>query len=77
MRSGLGQVHRRSRRVTLVTDQFVLHRVNSGETLQSISEKYFGRPDYYLDIYLANQDILANPSSVSAGQTLKIPVFQD
>ena len=75
-RSELAQVHRRSRRVTLDTNQFVNHTVELGETLQSISEKYFGRPDYYLDIYLANQDILINPSDVPAGRTLKIPVFE-
>ena len=74
-KSELARVHQRSRRIALDTDQFVNHRVEPGETLQSISETYYGRPDYYLDIYLANQDVMANPSNLSVGQTLKIPVF--
>ncbi len=73
--SELSQVHRRDHQVLLTTSQFQSHTVQSGETLQSISTLYYGRPDYYLDIYLANQDLMSNPSDMPVGRVIKVPVF--
>lgn len=56
--------------------QFVDHVVEPGETLQSISTRYFGKPDMYLDIYLANRSKLRNPAVVPAGITVRIPMYQ-
>ncbi len=67
---------KRVNRITLETNQFVRHVTESGETLQRLSEKYYGKPDYYLDIYLANQDVLPNPATVPVGKTLRIPLYE-
>ncbi len=47
-----------------------------GDTLQSLSTKYYGRPDFYLDIYLSNQTRLRNPAEVPVGTRLQIPIFE-
>lgn len=73
--SQLAKVHRKDHQVLLTTSQFQNHSVQSGETLQSISTLYYGRPDYYLDIYLANQDLMSNPSDMPVGRVIKVPVF--
>jgi nucleoid-associated protein YgaU len=63
-------------KMALQTTKFVDHVVQSGETLQSISTRYFGKPDYYLDIYLANRNKLRNPAVVPVGITVRVPMYQ-
>lgn len=76
-RSELVAVHKRSDQVKPATTHFLDHIAKEGDTLQSLSDQYYGRPDFYLDIYLANQDTLRNPSALPIGVTIKIPVFQN
>ena len=52
------------------------HVVTPGDTLQKISQKYYGKPDFYLDIYVANQRLIRDPTVLRNGITLKIPVFE-
>jgi nucleoid-associated protein YgaU len=59
----------------LETNRFVRHRSKPGETLQQVSRQYYGKPDFYLDIYLANQDVLRNPGRIPDGTSLRIPVY--
>ena len=66
----------RSNRIQLETKEFVNHLAEAGESLHLLSEKYYGTPDYYLDIYLANQDVLDNPARVPAGTPLRIPLYK-
>jgi hypothetical protein len=54
-------------------DNFREHVVREAESLQSISTVYFGKPDYYLDIYLANRKNLISPVGIKPGTKLKIP----
>lgn len=54
-------------------DNFREHVVREAESLQSISTDYFGKPDFYLDIYLANRKNLISPVSIKPGTKLKIP----
>lgn len=65
-----------SQKIGLETTKFAEHVVMQGETLQSISTRYLGKPDYYLDIYLANRQRLANPVQVPPGMVLKVPLYQ-
>ena len=67
---------RASSQLELNTTKFVEHVVQQGETLQSISRRYFGSSDYYLDIYLANRNKLRNPVIVESGTALRIPVYK-
>jgi LysM repeat protein len=47
--------------------------VQSGDTLAKISIKFYGTSARYLNIYEANRDRLASPSSIEVGQELIIP----
>ncbi len=64
-------------KISLQSTQFLPHTVEQGESLQSISVRYFGKPDFYLDIYLANRDQLSSPVGVPVGTVLKVPVYED
>lgn len=55
--------------------RFVEHTIVSGETLQSISKRYYGKPDFYLDIYLANRNYLRNPADTPVGVTIRVPLY--
>ena len=63
-------------KISLSTTEFSEHVVEQGDSLQSIASKYFGKPDFYLDIYLANRDRLRYPGDIREGMTIKIPVYQ-
>lgn len=49
------------------------HTVKRGESLSTITKKYFGNPNLYMALYTANRDILSHPNSLHAGMTLKLP----
>ena len=53
--------------------QVVLHKVQSGDTLSKIARKYYRDFTLWKQIYQANRDQLANPSSLEVGQELVIP----
>jgi len=52
---------------------FETYVTESGDTLQTISKSFFGTPEYYFDLYLANRNVLVNPATVPAGVELRIP----
>lgn len=50
------------------------HVVKSGDTLQKISKKYYGKTTKWRDIYNANKKIIGpNPNVIKPGQKLVIP----
>jgi hypothetical protein len=65
-----------AQRLELDASRFHNHPTEAGETLSSISTRYYGKPDFFLDIYLANQTIMRNPGDVRPGMVLKIPVYE-
>ena len=67
---------RKTRTVELETNEFRRHETKEGESLQDISKLYYGTPNFYLDIYLANQDLLKNPVTVDSGLVLRIPSYK-
>lgn len=64
------------KKIPLDTTKFAEHIVMPGETLQSISTRYLSKPDFYLDIYLANRDRLSNPVEIPQGIVLKVPLYK-
>lgn len=66
---------RQQTNIPLQTDRFSQHMTQTGDTLQSLSMEYYGKPDFYLDIYLANQQLLRNPALIPAGIQLRIPRY--
>lgn len=65
---------------SLATDpsatRFEVYQTRQGDSLQAISSRFYGTPDFYLDIYLTNRKQLRNPSDVPAGITLRIPIYE-
>ena len=49
------------------------YEIKSGDTLQSISTRFYGTPDRYLDIYRANRDVLDRITSSPVGVMIEIP----
>jgi nucleoid-associated protein YgaU len=58
----------------IITEQsFESYTVGKNDTLQKISEKFYGTTKKWQKIYEANKDILRSPDKLYAGQTLRIP----
>jgi hypothetical protein len=51
----------------------VNHTVAEGESLFSLAKDYYGDAEQYVQIYRANEKLLANPNAVAAGMVLFIP----
>lgn len=50
-----------------------LHKVQPGETLSKIAQKYYGNSQQWQKIYQANRGTLNNPNALRAGMVLVIP----
>jgi LysM repeat protein len=49
------------------------HTITPGETLSSISQRYYGTTNRWADILAANRDVLVDERSFAIGRTLRIP----
>ena len=49
------------------------YRIQPGDTLQSISTRFYGVPDHYLALYKANRRVLDQITSSPAGVEIEIP----
>jgi tetratricopeptide (TPR) repeat protein len=49
------------------------YSVRPGDTLSSISKRFYGTPSRWMDIYQANRDRLASQNALKVGQELRIP----
>jgi len=49
------------------------HTVQSGDTLSTISARYYGTPSRWIDIYQANRDRLRSENALKVGQAIRIP----
>ena len=49
------------------------YQIQAGDTLQSISTRFYGSPDRYLDIYRANRSVLDRITSSPVGVMIEIP----
>jgi phage tail protein X len=49
------------------------HIVQKGDTLQSISLRYYGTRSRFRDIYAANRDVMPNEGTLRIGMELRIP----
>lgn len=53
--------------------EYLSYKVKKGDTLQKISEKFFGTTKRWKDIFSENKDTLKSPDKVRPGQTIRIP----
>lgn len=49
------------------------YTVQAGDTLSRVSEKVYGQPNRWMDIFQANRDQLPSPNALKPGQVLRIP----
>lgn len=49
------------------------YTVQSGDTLTTISRRFYGTPSRWLDIYQANRDRLSSENALRVGQEIRIP----
>jgi len=50
------------------------YKVQKGDTLQKISQKFFGTTKKWHEIYEANRDVLKSPDRLYPGKTINIPL---
>ncbi len=65
--------NKRSSSVVVSRDIPPSYVVQPGDTLSSISKRFYGSSRRWKDIFRANRDRLASPESVRPGQTLRLP----
>ena len=66
-----------SKKVKVEARRYLKYTTRYQDSLQDISTRYFGKPDYYLDIYIANRKKLSSPVNVPANIELRIPVYNE
>jgi LysM repeat protein len=49
------------------------YTVQSGDTLSTISRRFYGTPSRWIDIFQANRDRLSSENSLRVGQEIRIP----
>ena len=49
------------------------HKIEDGDTLPALAERYLGSPRRANDIFNTNRDVLSNPDLLPIGAELKIP----
>ena len=49
------------------------HKINDGDTLAAIAQRYLGAEERYLDLFEHNRDVLATPELLPIGKELRIP----
>jgi nucleoid-associated protein YgaU len=52
---------------------FAQYTVESGDTLSSIAERFFGDADRWRAIFQANRDQIEDPNRIFTGQVLRVP----
>jgi LysM repeat protein len=56
-----------------ITSEFQTYTVQKGDTLWSISSKFYGKGSNWRKIFKANQDVISNPDKVKTGIEIRIP----
>ena len=56
-----------------VDPDYQMYTVKKSDSLQRISEKFYGTTKYWQKIYEFNKDVLKSPNVIFVGQKIKIP----
>jgi len=52
---------------------FTVYTVQSGDTLSSIAQQFYGDPERFRTIFQANRNVLEDPDEMFPGQELRVP----
>lgn len=55
------------------TGLLALHKVDAGDTLQTLSKRYYNDSSQWVKIFTANRGLLGGSTDVQPGQVLSIP----
>lgn len=53
------------------------YTIKDGDTLQKVSQKFYGTTRRWQEIYEVNRDILKSPDSIFVGQVIQVPVEEN
>ena len=68
------KVIQKERKIAEPKEEYQLYVVQKDDTLQKISDKFYGTTRRWMSIYKANEDILPDSDRITPGVTIKIPV---
>lgn len=54
-------------------DVYGRYKVQSGDTLSKVAQRFYGDSTKYRQIFDANKDVLKDPNKINVGQELKLP----
>ncbi len=54
-------------------DVYGRYKVQSGDTLSKVAQKFYGDSSKYREIFDANRDTLKDPNKINVGQELTLP----
>jgi len=59
-----------------IEKKYNYYKIQKNDTLQKISQKFYGTTKKWHKLYQENKDVLASPDKVYPGKTIKIPVLE-
>lgn len=57
----------------VVEPSFTEYKIEKNDTLQKISQKFYGTTKRWNEIYQANKDVIKDPNRIKPGKTIRIP----
>ncbi len=51
------------------------YTIESGDTLSTISKRFYGKPKFWAKIFEANRDVIDNADKIFPGQVIKLPAI--
>lgn len=59
--------------VEVAKPSFTEYKIEKNDTLQKISQKFYGTVKRWNEIYQANKDVIKDPNRIKPGKTIRIP----
>ncbi len=59
--------------VEVAQPSFTEYKIEKDDTLQKISQKFYGTVKRWNEIYQANKDVIKDPNRIKPGKTIRIP----
>lgn len=57
----------------VVEPSFTEYKIEKNDTLQKISQKFYGTTKRWNELYQANKDVIKDPNRIKPGKTIRIP----
>jgi len=67
---------RPQKKLPSTSERVTRHRVQPGETLSALADRYLGSSSRFLDLFEANRDLLKSPDNLIVGMEIRIPTTE-